>query len=222
MTLLDIVSIITHPIYYFKDKTKVILSSFHGQKRNEIKSDSALVKKSDIRFAGKGNTLEISGCHLYNCNIFLRGEGHSLIVDKGVKLFNVRIKIIGKGNTIHIKKNTTIGGGNIICGGIGIPINIGENCVIAEGVDIWSTDTHSVYQNEALVNAPRPIQIGNHVWMGKDVAILKGVSIGDNAVIGMRSVVTHDIEEGSLNAGSPARKIKDSVTWSMWNPNNKE
>ena len=180
-----------------------------------------MVKKSEIRFSGEDNSMEIYGCHLYNCNIFLRGAGHKLIVDKGVKLFNVRIKIIGKGNTIHIGKATTIGGGNLICGGNGIPINIGENCVFAEGVDIWSTDTHSIFQNEELVNAPRPINIGDHVWLGKDVAILKGVSIGDDAIVGMRSLVTNDIEKGTLNAGSPTRKLKENVTWSIWNPNNK-
>ena len=222
MKLIDIVSFITHPLFFLRNNPRVALSSFRGVKGNAIKCHSAIVKKSEIRFAGRDNTLEINGCHLYNCNIFLRGDGHSLIVDHDVQLFNVRIKIIGKGNTVHIKKNTTIGGGNIICGGIGNPVNIGENCVIAEGVDIWSTDTHSVFQNESVVNAPQPINIGNHVWLGKDVAILKGVNIGDNAIVGIRSVVTHDIEAGTLNAGSPTKKLKDDVSWSIRNPNNQQ
>ena len=76
--------------------------------------------------------------------------------------------------------------------------------MIAEGVDIWSTDTHSVFQDGQLVNKPESIIIGDHVWIGKDVAILKGVTIGDNAVVGMRSMVTKDVPPATLSVGSPA------------------
>ena len=92
--------------------------------------------------------------------------------------------------------------------------------MIADEVDIWSTDTHSVLQDGKLVNEPASIIIGNHVWIGKDVAILKGVTIGDNAVIGMRSMVTKDVPSATLSVGSPARVIREGIDWNRWNPNN--
>ena len=157
---------------------------------------------------------------MFNCSFFLRGNGHSLIVDEGVKLNNLHIKIIGCKNTVHIGANTSCGGGNIICGGNGNSITVGKDCVLAESIDIWATDTHSITQDGQVVNIPKSIHIGDHVWAGKDVAILKGVSVGDGAVIGMRSLVTHDIAARTLNVGNPARQIKENIDWAIRNPNN--
>jgi len=53
-----------------------------------------------------------------------------------------------------------------------------------------------------------PIKIGNNVYMGYDVTILPGVSIGDNVVIGTRSVITKDIPSNCVVAGIPARPIR--------------
>ena len=56
--------------------------------------------------------------------------------------------------------------------------------------------------------APRPIHIGANVWVGFDTCILPGVSIGDGAVIGARSVVTADIPACSVAGGNPAQVIR--------------
>lgn len=60
----------------------------------------------------------------------------------------------------------------------------------------------------------KPVKIGNHVWIGTRVTILKGVNIGDGAVIAAGSVITKDIPAGSLAAGVPAKIIRDKVIWS--------
>jgi len=52
------------------------------------------------------------------------------------------------------------------------------------------------------------VVIGNNVWMGGRVTILKGVAIGDNALIGAGSVVTKDVPRNAIVAGNPARVIK--------------
>ena len=178
------------------------------------------VKKSDISFYGKENKIDLKNCEIFNSTIFLRGEGHRLIIEEGVHLYNMWIKIIGSGNTVHIGKKSSFGSGHIISGGKGTDIQIGQGCMIAEGVDIWSTDTHSIFQDGELINPPVSITIGNHVWIGKNVAILKGVTIGDNAVIGMRSLVTKSIRPGTLNIGSPSKEIKEGIEWNRRNPNN--
>ena len=220
MRITDLPAIVFHPVRWFRERTRIWYSHLDKSVSNAILTDHASIKKCSLRFKGKGNTIRLKGCDLYNTSIFIRGTGHTLIVEKGVQLENVRIKIIGTSNCVRIGTGTAIGGGNIICGGKDIPIAIGEKCVIADGVDIWSTDTHSITREGELINPPKPIHIGNHVWVGKDVVILKGVTVGDNAVIGMRSTVTHDLAPGTLNVGSPARAVKDNIDWALSNPNN--
>ena len=56
-----------------------------------------------------------------------------------------------------------------------------------------------------------PIRVGNNVWIGAQVCVLPGVSIGNNCVIGAGSVVTHDIPDNSLAVGNPCRVVRKLV-----------
>ena len=84
-------------------------------------------------------------------------------------------------------------------------IIIGNNVNIAEDCLIIDNDFHMVGSSEIKME---PITIGNNVWISSRVIILKGVSIGDNAVIGAGSVVTKSVPKNKLVAGNPARVIK--------------
>ena len=56
--------------------------------------------------------------------------------------------------------------------------------------------------------APRPVRIGNNVWLGFESCVLPGVTIGDGSVIGARSVVTEDVPANCIAAGNPARVVR--------------
>lgn len=88
-------------------------------------------------------------------------------------------------------------------------ISIGDNCAVSWDVLIMDTDYHS------LDSKPKsePITIGNHVWIGCRVTILKGVKIGDGAVIAAGSLVNSDVEPNTLVGGVPARVIKKNINW---------
>jgi acetyltransferase-like isoleucine patch superfamily enzyme len=58
------------------------------------------------------------------------------------------------------------------------------------------------------------VTIGNHVWLADGVTVLKGVSIGDNAVAGINSVISHEVAAGTIVAGNPAQVVRCDVTWS--------
>ena len=60
---------------------------------------------------------------------------------------------------------------------------------------------------QAVVPA-RPVRIGRNVWIGFDSCVLPGVSIGEGAVVGARSVVTEDVPAYSVVAGNPARVVR--------------
>lgn len=55
----------------------------------------------------------------------------------------------------------------------------------------------------------RPIRVGNNVWIGAQVCVLPGVTIGDNTVIGAGSVVNRDIPANVIAAGNPCRVIRE-------------
>lgn len=57
-------------------------------------------------------------------------------------------------------------------------------------------------------NPPRPVVIGNDVWIGIGVTILDGVTIGDGAIVGAGSIISRDVQPYSVVVGSPATKIK--------------
>lgn len=90
-------------------------------------------------------------------------------------------------------------------------IEIGDGAAIAKGVTIRDSDAHSINGNNAI---SAPIVIGNHVWIGANAILLKGVTIGSGSVVAAGAVVTRDIPPGSLVGGVPARVLKTGVFWS--------
>ena len=88
-------------------------------------------------------------------------------------------------------------------------ITIGDNVFIGPNCGIYAAG-HPIQikeRNEGLEYA-KAIQIGNNVWIGGNVAILPGVSIGDNVTIGAGSVVTKDIPSNVIAYGNPCRVVK--------------
>lgn len=93
-------------------------------------------------------------------------------------------------------------------------IEIGENCAIAWGVQIIDTDEHSIiWPDQTSQSMTAPIRIENHVWIGCNAIILKGVTIGENSIVAAGSVVTRDVLPNSLVAGNPAKVIRENVNW---------
>lgn len=90
-------------------------------------------------------------------------------------------------------------------------ITIGTNCAIAKEVIIRDFDAH-VIEREGYKVA-KEIVIGNHVWIGNRAMILKGVSVGDGAIIAAGAVVTKDVPAYTLVAGVPAKVIQENVVW---------
>ena len=90
-------------------------------------------------------------------------------------------------------------------------ISIGNNVEISENVVIRDSDNHTIVRDNYTMTSP--IKIGNHVWIGINATILKGVTVGDGAVIAAGSVVTKDVPPKALVGGVPAKIIKENIEW---------
>lgn len=87
-------------------------------------------------------------------------------------------------------------------------IVIGANTMIAAECSINDCDWHGLYNRTRPFRCTKPVVLGNNVWLGARVMVNKGVTIGDNSVIGAGSVVTADIPANVVAAGNPARVVK--------------
>ncbi len=99
----------------------------------------------------------------------------------------------------------------LICPGVRISsayeITIGDNCMFANCAFITDADWHGIY-DRVSIGRKEPIAIANNVWVGDSAIICKGVSIGENSIIGAGAVVTRSVPPNVIAAGNPARIVR--------------
>jgi acetyltransferase-like isoleucine patch superfamily enzyme len=129
----------------------------------------------------RGGRIEVGNCALFS----------------GVRLECWRGAFISIGDGTYLNRGTEIVAGR--------SVTIGRDCKIARDVIIMDTDQHGMGDNDPPI---APVRIGDRVWIGARAIILKGVSVGDDSVIGAGSVVTRDVPALSVVAGVPARLLR--------------
>lgn len=90
-------------------------------------------------------------------------------------------------------------------------VTIGNNVFISENFTLRDSDNHKIIGSKNPVSAP--ISIEDNVWIGINVTILKGVTVGEGAVIAANSLVNKDVPPRSLVGGIPAKVLKENVSW---------
>jgi acetyltransferase-like isoleucine patch superfamily enzyme len=88
---------------------------------------------------------------------------------------------------------------------------IGRECILADRVMLIDFD-HGVVEVDRPIRLQgiykRDVRVGHNVWMGYGACVLRGVTVGNNAIIGTNAVVTKPVEDNAVMAGSPARVIR--------------
>lgn len=111
------------------------------------------------------------------------------------------------GKNITIGDDVYINFGCVIldCG----QVRIGNNTLIGPNVGLFSGNHLTDAEERAAGGLiPKPITVGNRVWLCGNVTVVPGVAIGDDTIIGAGSVVTHDIPSGVIAAGNPCRVLR--------------
>jgi acetyltransferase-like isoleucine patch superfamily enzyme len=90
-------------------------------------------------------------------------------------------------------------------------VSIGRECIVADRVMLIDFD-HGVVEVERPIRHQgiykRDVRVGNNVWIGYGAAFLRGVTVGDNAVIGTYTVVNKDVPANAVVAGVPVRLLR--------------
>jgi acetyltransferase-like isoleucine patch superfamily enzyme len=90
-------------------------------------------------------------------------------------------------------------------------VSIGRECILADRVMLIDFD-HGVVEVDRPIRLQgiykRDVHVGHNVWMGYGACVLRGVSIGDNSIVGTSSVVTNEVPQNAVVAGAPARVIR--------------
>ena len=115
------------------------------------------------------------------------------------------------GGPIRIGDNTKIGNNTIIYASVGGGVTIGSHTAIAADCYIIDAD-HGTKKGEFVDEQEmvvKKVEIGDNVWLGTHVVVLKGAKINSGAVVGAMSLVNSEMKQESINVGIPAKFIKD-------------
>jgi len=165
--------------------------------------------------------------HFIRPHLTSLGEGYHFIRPWNVKIFGSPIEI-GKHTHVICSSDSnirlviwagnenegqiTIGDYCLISPGVRITsavnIQIGNNCMLANGVFVTDADWHGIYDRLESIGKAAPVILKENVWVGDCATICKGVTIGENSIVGAGSVVTSDVPPNSIAAGNPAKVVK--------------
>ena len=81
--------------------------------------------------------------------------------------------------------------------------------MFGHGAYITDSDWHGIYDRTEVVGSPKEVMLEKNVWIGDSAIVCKGVTIGENSIIGAGSVVTKDVPKNSVYAGNPAKLVKE-------------
>lgn len=130
---------------------------------------------------------------------------------------------IGRGSKISVGGNATLtlgegfnitGDSEIICEKA---ITFGRQCLLSWNILLMDTDYHHILDDDGQsINPPKPITIGNNVWIGCRTTILKGVSLPDNTVVAATSTITRSVAESNCIVAGHGKSIeilRRNVSW---------
>ncbi len=154
------------------------------------------------------------------------GNGHAFMQPWHVELFGGPITVgryatviatIDKKVRLSVWPEKSGGGGihigdyNLICPGVrissAVQIVIEDNCMLASGVYVTDADWHGVYDRVSFGKA-EAVHLSKNVWVGDGAVICKGVTIGQNSIIGAGAIVVDSIPAHCIAAGNPAAVVK--------------
>ncbi|MGB2711566.1 MAG: acyltransferase [Conexibacter sp.] len=143
-------------------------------------------------------------------------RGVQLEIGKGARVVLGRWSWLGHGTKIRAHEGEVSIGAKTVLGqectiSAYQHVSIGRECIVADRVMLIDFD-HGVVEVERPIRLQgiykRDVRVGHNVWIGYGACVLRGVEVGDNAILGTSAVVTKDVPTNAVAAGIPARVIR--------------
>ena len=190
--------------------------------------------ESDISNLRENNV--VGNPSLSNINIRFEGTGNILYCENNVKISNSSIVFGGNNSLIYLSSTSSIYSLNLQIfqdslffigrdNNLNSPFNIniqehqnliiGDECIIGSGTTIRTSDAHVIYDSvsKKRINPSASVLIGDHVWLGHQSYISKGVHIGSGSIIDNNSYVSsyYKLKSNKLYGGNPINILRDDV-----------
>jgi acetyltransferase-like isoleucine patch superfamily enzyme len=158
-----------------------------------------------------GRNLEGNCCSVQVWGRIVLGDDVKLVSFPDGEVFKTCLVTWRSSSLIKVGSNCLLNGVVIQCR---CRVVVGDNCMFGAGSVVLDSDFHSLSVDAVVRRGSEgavdgAVVLGDNVWVGRNVVILKGVCIGDNSVIAAGSVVTGCVPANQLFGGNPARFIKN-------------
>lgn len=176
------------------------------------------MKNSMINVRGYNNVIEIASglTRINHCSFIISGSNCHIKIAAECNLNNATFYIEDNGGSIILDKHVTISGKTDFAVIEGCLIHVGEDCLFSKNISFRVGDSHSILDGVSgkRINPSKDINIGNHVWIGYGVTILKGSEVGCNSIIGTGAILTgKKYHDNCVVGGIPAKVLKENVDW---------
>lgn len=186
-------------------------------KGNCIKNVGAWLQRVKITVNGDGNHIYLGkGCFLRKVDIVIKGNANKIVLGDRVRFFEGGALVVeGDGCLIEIEEACTFHNVSFAATEQASKIQVGSDCMFSANISVKNGDSHSILDRVTgkRLNYTRDVYIGRHVWVGPSAVILKGVTVGNHAVIAASALVTKDVPNNAIVAGNPARIVREEITW---------
>jgi len=191
--------------------------SIEGHDNSVDLGSSELINECRISVTGNRNRIVVTRARAHAMGIVIRGNDNLISIGDGCVIHGLGLVCEDSGNSISIGGTTEIAGGTEMATMEGTEIVVGERCLFSSGIHLRTGDSHSVVNLAGeRINPSRNIIIGNHVWIGMGVTILKGSAVADSSILAAHAVLTKRFDSPNCTiAGNPARVVREGVDWKV-------
>ena len=183
-----------------------------------LEQGKAIFAKCRFDCRGTGNSIRFEdGSACVRCTFFIRGNHNAIVIGKNAHVREGEFWIEDDGNRVTVGENTLLCGKTHLACTEGRSITIGRDCLFSSDLVFRTGDSHSLTDlSGRRINPARDITVGDHVWIGHRALICKGVVLPRDCVVGTGAVVTRGaFDEHTVIAGSPARTVRQNVSWDI-------